>query len=177
MNLRNANSDDIEKIAHLHAKSWQENYHEVLDVNYLKTKLVKERVALWTERLNNPAENQLVLIIEQQGVDNIDTFCGFICVYGDHHKRYGTIIDNLHIVADYKGQRLGTQLISAAAEWAYKHHTKVGIYLEVLECNHKARGFYQSLGAKNEATAYWHTPCNNKVKEFIYTWSTPEVLI
>ncbi len=177
MNLRYADIGDIENIAHLHATSWQENYHEVLDVEYLKKNVFKDRLAIWNERLNNPIKNQLVLVMEQRGVDNITTFYGFICAYGGHHVSYGTIIDNLHIVAEYKGQKLGTQLISAAAKWAYKHYKNVGIYLEVLECNNKARGFYQSLGAKNEATAYWHTPCKNNVKEFIYTWSTPEALI
>jgi len=177
MNIRNAEIGDIENIAQLHAISWQQTYHEVLDAEYLKKGVFKDRLVLWTERLNNPTKNQLVLVVEQLGNDNINQFCGFICVFGDHHESYGTIIDNLHVAADYKGQRLGTQLISAAANWAYKDYKSVGIYLEVLECNHKAQGFYEALGAKNEAIAYWHTPCSNRVKEFIYTWPMLETLI
>ena len=177
MNLRIAILDDLDNIAHLHATSWQENYNEVLAESYLKKEVFKDRLAVWTERLNNPVENQLVLVVEQYEADKTNTFCGFICVYGNNHQQYGTIIDNLHITGDSKGKGLGTQLISAAAQWADKHYQDSGIYLEVLECNHKARGFYEALGAKNEATAYWYTPCENKVKEFIYAWSMPKELI
>jgi ribosomal protein S18 acetylase RimI-like enzyme len=177
MNLRIATLDDLNNIAHLHATSWQENYHDVLGASYLKEDVFNDRLAIWTERLNNRIENQLVLLVEQIQADKKRIFCGFICVYGDHHHQYGTIIDNLHISGDSKGKGLGTQLISAAGKWANEHYQHAGIYLEVLECNHKARGFYEALGATNEAVAYWNTPCRNKVKEFIYAWSSPKELI
>jgi len=177
VNLRIATLEDLDNIAHLHATSWQENYHQVLAESYLKKDVFEDRLAIWTERLNNPVENQLVLLVEKKKDNNNNVFCGFICVFGAHHQQYGTIIDNLHITSDSKGKGLGTQLISAAAQWADEHYQQTGIYLEVLECNHKARGFYESLGARNDATAYWFTPCENKVKEFIYAWSTPKELI
>jgi len=176
MNFRIATLDDLANIAHLHAISWQENYHSVLAASYLNEMVFKERLQLWAERLNNPLENQWVFVAEEEKGEKT-LFCGFICVYGDHHERYGTIIDNLHVSASYKGKGLGTQLMVAAAQWAYQYYPKTSLYLEVLECNHKARGFYEALGAKNEAVGYWQTPCGNKVKEFIYIWPTAQKLI
>ena len=76
MNLRIAILDDLDNIAHLHATSWQENYNEVLAESYLKKEVFKDRLAVWTERLNNPVENQLVLVIQQYEADKTNIFCG-----------------------------------------------------------------------------------------------------
>ena len=103
-------------------------------------------------------------------------FCGFVCVYGAKHPKFGTIIDNLHVNSDVKGKGIGTKLLVSAATWAVSHYKTDNLYLEVLECNSKAIGFYETLGGKNIDIAYWHTPCGNKVKEFIYSWGLPENL-
>jgi len=121
--------------------------------------------------LNKPAENQYVLLAEDNGI-----LCGFICAYGNKHDDYGTIIDNLHVHADFKGKGIRKTLLGAAASWAANHYKNVGLYLEVLDCNVKAIGFYESLGAKKLSSGYWQTPCGNKVKEHIYHWPTvPEI--
>ena len=172
MVIRQASLVDLQHIAALHAKSWQENYHTVLSAQYLEELVHNERLELWTKRLTAPKDNQCVLVIEVEG-----NFSGFICVYGGNHLEYGSIIDNLHIVSKIKGQGLGSALIKAATEWLATNYSTQGIYLEVLECNTNAIGFYQSLSGENIDTAYWRTPCGNKAKEFIYRWKTPERLI
>lgn len=163
---------DLQHIASLHAKSWQEHYHQVLCADYLKNKVLTERMALWTERLNTPASNQCVFIAEVDG-----ELAGFICILGAHHKTYGTIIDNLHVKAGYKGYGLGTRLLNVAAQWVSEHYPNLPLYLEVLACNPNAIGFYSSLGATKIACAYWHTPCDNQAKEYAYGWPSPEHLL
>ena len=169
--IREACLDDLANIADLHAQSWRDNYHPVLSADYLDKKVFAEREAVWTARFNKPQSNQLVLVAELAGV-----FCGFICILGANHPQYGTIIDNLHVMSGNKGQGVGSSLLAAAASWSVANYSGHDLYLEVLECNSRAIGFYQAKGAKNIATAYWHTPCGNKVKEFIYSWGAPENL-
>lgn len=169
--IREARLDDLANIAELHAQSWRENYNQVLSADYLDKKVFTEREAVWTARFNNPKSNQLVLVAELAGV-----FCGFICVLGANHPQYGTIIDNLHVKKASKGQGTGSRLLDAAASWSMTNYSGHDLYLEVLACNSKAIGFYEAKGAKNIATAYWHTPCGNKVKEFIYSWGSPDNL-
>jgi len=170
--IREACLGDLSNIASLHAQSWRDNYNEVLSADYLDKKVFTEREAVWTERLTQPQNNQLVLVAE---ID--DVFCGFICVLGANHPKYGTIIDNLHVKAASKGQGTGSRLLAAAASWSIANYRDHDLYLEVLACNSKAMGFYQAKGASNIATAYWNTSCGNKVKEFIYSWGTPENLV
>jgi len=171
MILREASLKDLSNIAELHAQSWRENYSDVLSAEYLKENVSSERLKIWTERLTNPSFNQYVLIAEDGNV-----FCGFVCVFGANHPKYGSIIDNLHVNSNIKGQGLGTKLLIAAAKWIAANFKDHDLYLEVLECNKNAIGFYESLGGRNIDIAYWHTPCGNKVKEFIYSWGTPQTL-
>ncbi len=170
--IREARLGDLANIAELHAQSWRDNYHSVLSADYLDKKVFTDREIVWKARLTKPQSNQLVLVAELEG-----TFCGFICVLGANHPQYGTIIDNLHVKVGSKGQGTGSSLLAAAASWAIANYSGHDLYLEVLACNTKAIGFYESRGAKNIATAYWHTPCDNKVKEFIYSWGSAENLV
>lgn len=172
MLLRPASKQDIAAIAALHALSWQQNYHEVLSKQYLKDKVLDDRLSIWTARLTEPAEDQYVLVAENEG-----TLCGFICLYANKHNEYGTLIDNLHVHSDVKGKGIGTLLLNAGMSWAAQRHKEAGMYLEVLAPNVKAIAFYQARGAKKLTSGYWHTPCGNKVKEYIYHWvSVPELI-
>ncbi|WP_105169994.1 GNAT family N-acetyltransferase [Pseudoalteromonas sp. T1lg23B] len=172
MFIRTATPNDLHDIAQLHAKSWQENYAPVLSADYLAHRVVQERTQIWTERLTTPSDNQLVLVAEING-----QFCGFICIFGDKHPQLGSIIDNLHVTSDAKGKGIGTQLLSSAAKWLNTHYKNLGVYLEVLECNPKAIGFYEALGGEKRTEGHWHTPCGNNAKEFIYAWKNPSELM
>ncbi|MBQ4846035.1 GNAT family N-acetyltransferase [Pseudoalteromonas sp. MMG005] len=171
MDIREASLKDLSNIARLHAQSWRETYGDVLRADYLNQQVLVERTAVWTKRLMKPSPNQYVLIAE----DNTG-FCGFICVYGGKHLKYGSIIDNLHVAKNCKGKGLGTKLLIAAASWAFVNYKNDGLYLEVLACNEQAIRFYKYHGGQNIDYGYWHTPCGNKVKEFIYGWESPSAL-
>jgi len=168
MILREANIEDLSNISELHAQSWRENYNKVLSEEYLNGDIYSDRTKVWTARFTNPPANQFILVAE---VDN--EFCGFVCVFGANHPKFGTIIDNLHVKSKVKGKGIGIKLLISAAKWAHSNYRNENIYLEVLESNSKAIGFYEHLGGNNIDIAYWHTPCGNKVKEFIYSWGKP----
>ena len=172
MQIRTATIKDILNIANLHAESWRDNYHPVLTDEYLNVIVFNERTQAWTERLENPTENQLVLVAEVDGA-----FSGFICAYGANDPQYGTIVDNLHVMPNIKGQGIGSALLGAVAKWAKENYQEHGLYLEVLECNPKAIAFYEHLGANRAKIAYWHTPCDTQAKEYFYCWYSLDELI
>ena len=175
--IREATLDDLDNIASLHALSWQQNYHPVLSKDYLDNQVEKDRYQVWQQRLHSPASNQRVLVAELTHKEKTNDFCGFICLYGNHHSKYGTIIDNLHVKPEMKGLGIGTKLIARGAKWANDNYAESGLYLEVLEINRKAIRFYSHLGGEQADITYWQTPCNNKVKEYIYSWQSPDLLV
>lgn len=172
ISIRQATKEDLSNIAALHAQSWREHYHSVLSKDFLDNGIVEERTNAWQSRFTQAKSSQLVLIAELK-----NEFVGFICVYGNNHPEHGSIIDNLHVVAKAKGLGIGTKLLHSAATWLVEFYKDFPLYLEVLECNPKAIGFYDSLGGKNVAVSYWHTPCGNDAKEFIYRWPSPECFL
>jgi len=172
LNIRHAEQKDLDNIAKLHAQSWRENYAGELSADYLENKVEEERMAVWQARFDKPTNNQLVLVAEIN-----EEFCGFICAFGQQHPQYGTVVDNLHVKAGFKGQKIGTRLLNAMALWAKSHYANLGVYLEVLACNTKAIGFYQSLGAALLEQKYWDAPCGSRVNEYAYGWDCPDLLV
>lgn len=171
MEYREASISDHLQIAKLHAKSWKENYKGLVSDEYLESEVDNERLSIWQSRLDNPVPNQYVLLAYEA-----EQLAGFICVYGKNNEVYGSIIDNLHVNSTFKGKGIGTKLIAQASSWLQKHYADSGVYLEVLAENPKAIGFYEFIGGDREKSGIWNTPCGNKVKEYIYTWSSPQAL-
>lgn len=139
--FRHANKNDIESVANLHAKSWRENYKDSFSQDFLTNKVYEDRIAVWTNRLENPHKNQSVILAEDSG-----QLVGFICVYFEHHKDYGTLLDNLHVSFRAKGKGIGTNLISRVVSTIKAKGLTTGLYLWVLDKNTSAIKFYEGLG-------------------------------
>jgi len=170
--LREAEYQDYAKIAKLHAKSWQEHYRGIVTDGYLDQYAADDRLVIWQTRLTNPAFNQSVLLLEEG-----DTLCGFICVYGNHNFDHGTMIDNLHVDSAYQGHGLGTQLMLEAAKWTEKYFPDSGLYLEVLDQNVAAKQFYLALGGEESQQSHWNSPCGTQVAERMIVWPSPKLLL
>ncbi|MFH6602482.1 GNAT family N-acetyltransferase [Maribacter algicola] len=138
--FRTASKHDYRAIAALHAKSWQQNYRGALSDNFLDNKVVEERLTVWKGRLENPRQNQFVLVAE---IGN--EIVGFICGYIDDHQKYGTLIDNLHVDSNFIGRRIGERLMIDAAG-LLKEKGRTSMYLWVLIGNTKAARFYERIG-------------------------------
>jgi ribosomal protein S18 acetylase RimI-like enzyme len=172
MKFRQAQQSDMSAIAALHATSWQLNYQGILKADYLRDQALSDRTKLWQQRLAQPANNQYILL----ALDN-DLICGFICVLTGQHPQYGSLIDNLHVAPNFKGQGLGTKLVRQGASWSLAQLPEAGLYLEVLAENTAAIGFYRSLGALPIQKNNWTAPCGSIVAEFIYSWQKPAQLV
>ena len=64
MEYRQASLGDLDVIANLHAKSWQETYIGILSDEYLEGNVLQDRLEVWRKRLTNKNKNQTVLLAE-----------------------------------------------------------------------------------------------------------------
>ncbi|WP_194437133.1 GNAT family N-acetyltransferase [Vibrio fluminensis] len=172
MEIRIAEYSDYERIASLHAQSWQTFYQGILGEEYLRNEVVDERLLIWQTRLINPPFNQNVLVAENNG-----ELCGFICAFGNHDFEKGTMIDALHVDARYRSKGVGRALVAETAKWIEQHFSDGGVYLEVLKGNQQGIDFYQNLGGTNSLERVWNSPCGNKLTELVYTWNSPTELL
>ena len=172
MIYREATFSDTEKIALLHAQSWQRNYRGILLDDYLDNTVYNDRLATWKGRLQAPAENQYILLAEE---DNI--LCGLACVFANHDPVWGALLDNLHVTADKKGKGIGTQLLVSAAKWAYTQNPGNNFYLWVYEKNTAARKFYEGLGGINQEVTITDNPGGGSASICRYVWTDVQKLI
>lgn len=165
MIYRKANKTDAANIAHLHAESWRNTYRGMLSDAYLDNNVHAERQAHWQKRFDAPTENQYVLVAENEG-----QLAGFVCVYGADDAKWGSLIDNLHVRPDLKGQGIGKQLIQKAMAWAKGNYPNQGVYLWVFEANSASRRFYEAMGGANVERVLHHNEDDTEGYALRYVW-------
>ncbi len=139
--LRTANADDAEQIALLHADSWRRHYRGAFADTFLDGDIETDRLAVWTARLATPANTETVLA-EHEG-----RLVGFVHVMFDHETRWGSLVDNLHVVHDQRRAGIGSQLLARAAQAVTERATGNAMHLWVLQQNTSAQHFYRASGA------------------------------
>lgn len=169
MEYRQAGLRDLNAIANLHAKSWQETYIGILSDEYLDKDVLKDRLDVWRERLINKSANQTVLLAEEAS-----NLLGFICLVKSPSAET-ILLDNLHVDSSHKGKGLGKQLIDRALSCLGDLKGQ-SLYLEVLAKNENAIRFYERLEGKRTEVNIWNSPCGSKVEEFVYVWSNVDRL-
>src|SRR5262245_44013763 len=170
--IRPIQTTDAEILATLHIASWRSAYRGILRDAYLDVDVVDDRHAVWSERLGNltPFLFGFIAEIETQPV-------GFVFLHGHDDPRWGTLIDNVHVLPNLKGRGLGRHLMAAAAEAASARYPDEGVYLWVFELNTQARGFYAHLGGRNVERALVDAPGGGQVARFRVAWSSPGHLV
>ena len=170
MEYRQAGLRDLEAIANLHAKSWQETYTGILSDEYLDKDVLQDRLDVWRKRLTNKSANQTVLLAEE-----VNNLLGFICLVKSPSAKT-ILLDNLHVDSSHKGKGLGKQLIDRALSCLGDLKGQ-SLYLEVLAKNEDAIRFYERLEGKRTETNVWNSPCGSKVEEFVYVWPSKDELL
>jgi GNAT superfamily N-acetyltransferase len=167
MTIRAAGSGDAPAIAVLHANSWRSAYRGILRDEFLDGALDGNRRALWVSRLSDKTpNNQIILVDEEAG-----QIRGFACAFIDADPEWGTLLDNLHVVPELKGQGLGRRLIAAIAAKVLQKASRPVLHLWAYEQNHGARRFYERLGGV--ATACEEEPAldGTRVNAVRYFWN------
>lgn len=172
MTYRNATLHEAETIADLHARSWQTAYQGILSDDFLEKEVIQNRRELWQKRFENPLENVFLYVAEEN-----DELKGFVCVYANDDEQWGSLVDNLHVLPEVKGQGVGKQLIQKAASWVIDHYPDSKLYLWVYEKNHKAIGFYEKMGGKNVGSQVYENPGGGYSTALRYAWADAHTLL
>jgi GNAT superfamily N-acetyltransferase len=143
--IRAAVPSDAERVAALHADSWRRHYRGAYSDSYLDGDVVADRRAVWTPRLaaSASAAAAATFVAEDAG-----ELVGFVHVVFDEDTRWGSLVDNLHVVAGHQRGGWGTVLLARAARAAASQAVTDRIYLWVLEQNTRAQGFYAARGGE-----------------------------
>lgn len=165
MTYRLAQPADADRIADLHARSWQTAYRGILSDTYLDYEAPAERRAVWQNRFADPASNQRVLLAEEAG-----TLVGFIALFLDDHSELGTLVDNLHADPAHKGRGIGSGLLREAVWLILPEATAPGFYLAVFEQNQPAIQFYERLGGVCVAAVTHGVPGGQQHPARYYAW-------
>ncbi len=142
--FRKGGQADAHAIAQLHIKSWQRSYRGILSDEFLDGAVVEDRLGMWTQRLSTEPDASTFIQLAELGQDLV----GFVCAMRGADERWGTLIDNLHVLSEAQGQGLGRTLLMDVAHWVKKQDPAGGMYLWVYEENRQARGFYERVGGK-----------------------------
>lgn len=165
MRTRVATSQDAEAIARLHTDSWRRTYRGVYSDDFLDGDLLGNRLDVWTRRLEAPKSDCIVYAAEIDG-----RLAGFICGFADADPQHGSLVDNLHVHADFRRRGIARDLMARAGEWFAEQARERGVYLWVLEANEGARRFYETLAATNAETVTRRLESGNDGRVCRYVW-------
>jgi len=168
---RPATPSDAATVADLHTRSWQLHYRGILSDHYLDTTAPAERLRLWQERFARGVPEQWVLLCE----DNRQVI-GFACVLLHHDPEWGSLLDNLHVLADHQGRGIGRQLLRRAAQWVQARGGN-RLYLWVFTENQAAIRVYEHLGGERVGTEYFPGPDGGQHPAHRYVWKKLNVLV
>ena len=171
MKFREAQRDDAEKIAMLHANSWRQTYRGMMPDDFLDGDVISNRLQVWHDRLAHDRADQFVCLAEEG-----TTLVGFICTFGNEDSIWGSCIDNMHVAHERKRMGIGTALMKETADWLKTHYPRPGVYLWVMEANGPARQFYERLGASNVGTVDKLDPAGGSAPNCRYVWPSPTKL-
>src|SRR3954466_4329007 len=100
--LRLTGAEVAGQIALLHADSWRRHYRGAYADSFLDGDVVADRRSVWSARLATPANSHTVV------AEDDDRLVGFIHVVFDQDPRWGSLVDNLHVVHDRHRAGVGT---------------------------------------------------------------------
>ena len=168
IDLREATDDDVELIARLHTESWRTAYNTILSPEFLAGGIEADRLRTWSERFAapNPAMRATLGLLDERPM-------GFVCTFADEDPRWGSLVDNLHVVPAAKGRGLGARLLRSAAAWVDQVRSGQGLYLWVYEANAPAAAFYDRMGGEAVERALHDNPGGGEAPAIRYAWADP----
>src|SRR5262245_5282932 len=168
---RPARTADAEAIPLHHARGWRETYRGSFHDAFLDGDLPGERLRVWGARLDRPDPSQFVQVAMDASV-----LAGFVCAYGAHDPRWGSLIDNLHVDPAFQRKGIASALMEQSGAWLADRYADLAVYLLVLEVNESARLFYERLGGRNAGASTMETHGGALVRSCRYVWELPRRL-
>jgi len=167
IDFRDATFADADDIAALHTLSWRRTYKDIFRRDYLDGLVEEERRGVWRARMAAGSPDGPWVRLALDGT----TLVGFVSLFLDRDERWGSLVDNLHVHPDLKGQGIGRRLLAAAAGRAAAHARSPVLHLWVYEDNRPAHGFYKRCGGTPVETAASQSPDGGEYPEVRYVWT------
>jgi ribosomal protein S18 acetylase RimI-like enzyme len=142
--IRPATELDAANIAAIHAASWRDAYANILAPEFLSGCIEANRLAVWSRRLRDRPPNQLVNV----ALDSTGQALAFACSYRDFDPVWGSLLDNLHVVPQARGQGIGELLFRFVVGQLSERNSSLGLHLWVFEANVSGLRFYERLGGR-----------------------------
>ena len=101
---------------------------------------------------------------------------GFVFLRGAADERWGTLLDNIHVLPGLKGQGIGRRLIDVAAREAMARAPHAPVHLWVFDANVDARRFYARLGGEEAEQAIVAAPGGGSAAAWRIVWTSPQQL-
>ncbi|TDD64835.1 GNAT family N-acetyltransferase [Jiangella aurantiaca] len=137
-----AGDGDAAAIAELHVRSWRSAYRgHVPDAFLDDGDLAGRQAGRWAGRFAD-RDGTITVVARDSGL----AVAGFAHTVLDHDPRLGNFLDNLHVRPDLKRHGIGRRLLAETAVRLHDAGAPDRLYLEVIETNEAARGFYEALG-------------------------------
>lgn len=136
--IRPATAPDAAAIADLHQRSWRSAYRGLLPDSYLDGRAGTELAARWRRTFAKDEPRRVILVALAP-----DGIVGFVAAWPNTSRM--ALIDNLHVAPGRRGGGIGQRLMGRAAAELRRLGFR-SVFLEVIEGNHDARGFYRRLG-------------------------------
>lgn len=142
--LRSATEADAADVAAIHTASWRNAYAGILAPEFLNGDIESDRLELWSRRLADRPPSQLVDV----ALDVTGPMVAFICSYRDVDPRWGSLVDNLHVLPGLRRRGIGEKLLQGIVEQLAARDPDSGLHLWVFEANLAALHFYHRLGGR-----------------------------
>ena len=143
--IRAANPADAGQIARVHVDSWRTTYESIMPAEYLAGLSYRDRESMWNEALTTDRPSSGIFVAETEGGDVV----GFAS-WGPEREgdsTYRAELYAIYILQEHQNRGLGRDLVSAAAQSLLDDGLS-SMLLWVLEDNHPACRFYESLGGQ-----------------------------
>ena len=139
---RSAQFEDWEDVALIHINNWRENYRGILTDDFLDNHVFENRRSLWKSRFEATSENQYILIAQYE-----EEIIGFACTFLEYKGKSENYLDNLHVKSEYRGKKIGAELLSRSAHYSFENKPNLPFYLLVYNENQLGIAFYKRMGA------------------------------
>ncbi|MCJ2135216.1 GNAT family N-acetyltransferase [Methylobacterium sp. J-026] len=139
---RAARATDALTIAAIHVASWRDAYRSLLDPVFLAGPIEDDRRSHWLGKFDTPSANFLVDVAATADGNLV----GFAATHRDRDPRWGSLLDNLHVLPEMRGRKIGEALLRSAARALASRQADDGLHLWVFEANAAALRFYTRLG-------------------------------
>lgn len=162
--FRRATLADSSALGQVQVTSWRSAFRGIAPDDYLDHQASAENQAEdWKGILSN--DTQIVIIAE-----NDQELMGYAWSQReeDPHAKWDAELVSMHLLPEFKRQGIGRRLFSTVAAELQKQGCK-SIFLWVLEDNHPARAFYESLGGKLGSKQQINLGGKDLI-EVIYSW-------